>query len=662
MILSFILSIACVITGMVSVLAVAALLSLRNCFASIAERWLVGMGVFVLIVNLNFGLLSLLPIDRPLRLLALPLHFSLLAVVLYLVGGKGLRAALAETINDVYRMLRNLHKVWYPILFVFVVLMLVYAIQGIFTVPGGVDELSYHVPQAVGMIQEGRIRFFDVPPTWILHYPQGAASLWAWTMLFTGGDQLFRLVQIGFGLQLLLATGLLAWRNGADNISTLLAVLTVVAMPIYYVLITTVGADLGYAAAVMSFLAFLAPPRTKQFNNSPLHDFLVAGLFLAQAAAIKIPVTALIYFAFAGCAFLWGRVGLANAGVFLRRAIFLPMTWIVLLLVGMSFSFYILNWMETSNPMFPLTLRVGGVVLFKGVIGPIEDIVMGHSTFGPVSEMNYFQRWYAVFADWFQPMNQDAFGGPGPIFILVTLFMAALGIFDRLRRPSAWSVALVLMVGTVFLIPASYLPRYNLAWLCLLSVAASLAYTKIRRLIPSLPFVIVAILLIGIFAQVREIHNTFIWVKQMSAPEPWYINRGRSIVEKIDIDRRLAPTAEMLRTIRDNIMKGDTLSYSVHVYATLMWNREYSNIIQFIPINGNPNTQPLVVSIQNQSSWLSRIKNSDPDWVLVYSASGLARLLLDQKTVRGYTLFFADAKTGNKDKDRWNMTLLHRTK
>jgi hypothetical protein len=221
------------------------------------------------------------------------------------------------------------------------------------------------------------------------------------------------------------------------------------------------------------------------------------------------------------------------------------------------------------------------------------------------------------------------------------------------------------MLGTVVFIPAAYLPRYSLAWLCLLSVVASLAYTKIRQSLPTLPLVLVAILLIGISLQAREISNQFSWVRQMSDPEPWYLNRGRSVVEKVDIERKLAPTGAMLKVIRDNVVKGDTLSYTVQVYAALMWNREYSNKIRFVPLDGIPEQYPsIVVSVQDQSSWLSRINNSDSDWILVYSASGLTRLLLDQNrnTVRSYTLFFADTDTGQEDKDQWNMTLLRRAR
>lgn len=654
--------VACIITFVISVLLIAAKLTLKNCFASVTERLLVSSGVFVLVVNLTFGLLSQLPLKAPLLLLALPIHYFVLSILFYMVGINGFRVLFTATTSDIRSFFRKLHPFWYLILFAFAVLLLFYAAQGIFTVPGGVDELSYHLPQAVGMVQEGRARAFDVPPSWVFHYPQGASTLWAWTMLFTGGDQLFRLVQFWFGLQLLVSTGLLAWRMGADRISALLVVLAVIAMPIFYVLTTTINADLGYAAAIISFLVFLSPSRVAQSINNSLQDLLAACLFMAQAALIKIPVTAVIYFVFACGAFFWERIGLGNGKPFLGHAAKAPITWIVLLFVGMSFNVYILNWIETGNPMFPLTLRVGGAELFKGTLKPIEDIVMGHSTFGPVSGMNILQRWHAVFCDWFQPLNQDAFGGPGPIFILSTLFMAALGVIDRLRRTNAWTIALCFILVSVFLIPAAYLPRYSLSWLCLLLVAASLAFTKIRRILPSAPFVMVVVLLIGISAQVQEMRNTFTWVNKMSFPEPWYINRGRSTLEKLDVDRSLAPTGAMLKVMRDNIKKNDSLVYSVNVYAALMWNREYSNHIRFIPINNDLQNQSAVPSVQDQSRWVSRINDYDPDWILVYSASGLLRALADQHTDRGYALVFSDADTGHEDKDRWNMALLHRVR
>jgi hypothetical protein len=657
MTLNFFASIACASAAFASVLTVVSLLRKYDCFTGIAERWLVAAGVFFVSVGLGFSVLSLFPVDAPLRVLALPVHFALLLWAIYSVGMSGLQATVLELLARTYNTLRRMHPLWYPALIVFALLMVAYAIQGIFTVPMGVDELSYHVPQAVGMVQEGRVRSFNAPPVWIYHYPQGAASLWAWTMLFTGGDYLFRLVQFGFGIQLLLATGLLARRSGSDNIAALLAVLTVVTMPIFYVLTTTVGADLGFAAAVVSGLAFLAPP-CRHPDDKQSHDLLAASLFFAQAALIKIPVLALIFFSIAGGAFIWGRIGISNVGTFLRRIAVMPIAWATFMVVVFSGSVYALNWLETNNPMFPLTLRVGESVLFKGPLAPIENIVMGHSTFGDVSKMSYLRRWHAVFADWFQPLNQDSFGSAGPIFLASTLFMAALGLLQRLRERNAWSIALALIVASVFFLPASHLPRYTLAWFCVLAAAASLAYTYVRRTLTVLPILIVTILLGSLSIQLDNMTNTWNWIRSMSAPEPWYVDRGRSIVEKIDIDRTLAPTGAMVKAIRQNVRGRDVLSFSVRVHSTLMWNGEYSNTIRFLAVGPNENNL-MNPSFQDQQTWLLQIRETAPDWVLVYSGSGLSKVLLD-KGAGNYAIAFSDQVTGSEVQDRWNMTLLRR--
>jgi len=166
----------------------------------------------------------------------------------------------------------------------------------------------------------------------------------------------------------------------------------------------------------------------------------------------------------------------------------------------------------------------------------------------------------------------------------------------------------------------------------------------------------------GISAQVHEINKVYAWIKQMSFPEPWYLNRGRSTLERLDVDRSAAPTGAMLKVMRDNIERGSSLAYSVDTYATLMWNREYSNNITFIPIDNDLQTQPVTLSVQDQSIWVSRIKNLDPDWILVYTASGLTRVLTERLTDRFYAVVFADALIGQENIDRWNMVLLRRVR
>jgi hypothetical protein len=285
---------------------------------------------------------------------------------------------------------------------------------------------------------------------------------------------------------------------------------------------------------------------------------------------------------------------------------------------------------------------------------------MGHSTFGNVSEMKFFRRWHAVFADWFQPMNQDAFGGAGPIFLVTTLFMAALGLVEQLRRPKSWSVAVTLILLVVLAIPASHLPRYSLAWLCLISAAAAITFTELNRQFVSLPYLLIVIVIASLSPQIRQLDSTLAWTKQMSLPQAWYSDRGRAIVEKIDLDRQLAPTGKMVTEIRNNVSALQVLAFSVRSHAALMWNREYSNKVKFLEVAGNLKMEPVPTKRPELDKWLDTVRAESPDWVLVYSVSGLSEVLRNAGDSLPFEEVYADPVSGDIQNDRWNMTLLRK--
>jgi hypothetical protein len=625
-----------------------ALFEKQNWFEGLAERWLVAVSVFVILLNGSFALLSLLPMEAPLRKLVIPLHALLLLFGIFKLGPRATGMVLAKTGRTVREKTQDFGPFLTVVLFLFGVILILYTAIGFFTVPGSVDELDYHVPQAVGAFQEGRVRMFDFPPLWILHYPQGAANLWAWTMFFTGGDYLFRIVQVGFCLQLLLAVWLLARRSGADSKSALLAVLTIAAMPIFYRLTTTVGADLGYAAAIVLCIAFLAPGR--QDKKGLQNDLAATTLGLSQAFLIKIPIVAILFVTVGLAYFFLKRINRGQRIDFLSQVLKLPLTWVLVAITFFSSSRYLHNFFKFENPFYPITLRIAGHDIFLGPL-VVGNAAGGHSTFGSVATMNAFKRWHAVFADWFQPLNEDAFGGAGPIFIFVVGFLAIVTMLEGIRRRESWIIVLAVLVAFMFVIPGAYIPRYALAWLSVLAVLAALAYKVVTPKLPTLPAVVGTILLATTLIPLYNIFLTYSWVSQIAHPKPWYIDRGQSVPEKVDIGRDRAPSAAIIKAIRDNVKSGATLIASVRTHAALLWNRDYSNKIAYLPL--------ALENKKNWQIWINTLSHQNPDWVLVSSNSGLVEYL-QQDNAASYTLFYADSITGNAEVDKFNMTLFKR--
>jgi hypothetical protein len=641
-------AIACATLGFLSILALAALMNQHDWLASRAERWLAASTVFVVALNLLFAALSMLPVSKPLAWLALPAHLLVVLGLSWIVGLRFLLLELRALPRAAVLLGRSL-GLWGTVFAVALCGILgIYGLFGLITVPHGWDELAYHAPQALGFVQEGRLRSFAAPPDWILTYPVGAAVLWGWTMLFTGNDLLFRLPQMGFGLQLVLGTALLARRSGVEPRIALLVGGIVAAMPIFFRLSTTIGADLGYNAAIILALAFLAPPLRSDGQTVDRHrtqDLAIAVVAISQAVLIKIPVTAGIAFVLALLGFLLVRVGWRSAPSFLSRLARQPLAWALLSLPLVCGWTYWLNWLQYGSPFYPLALRIGGRLIFDGPLPPIEDIVMGHSTFGRVADMGTFQRWHAVFADWFQPINEDAFGGPGPTFLTFVLFCAATALLEAARRRQAWPLVLGAFCLVTLAIPASHLPRYSLAFLCVLATLAGLALAVMVRAMPASAIVAGTVILLSFVAPLRQVQASKTWLTGIASPASLWQDRGRSVFEVVAGDPNLVPAPEMLRAIRNTVGDGETIAYSTSHFAALMWNRNFSNRAVHVPA-------------RLAEDWLASIAALRPEVVLVATESGLATVLIRHDPV--YRVVHSDPMTGRAEADRHGITLLRR--
>lgn len=645
MMLSMLLPAAlCALVALLTVLSTAAMLRRHAVLAGGTERWLAASAGFVVGMNLTFGVLSLLPLEQPLRLLALPVHLVLLAGLLVVAGRRALWGELVSLAQAVHGLARELGPVGTFFMLILLGVLGIYAWHGMITIPLGVDEMSYHAPQAIGMVQEGRLHSFDAQRPWVLGYPTGAAVLWAWTMLFTGGDLLFRLVQVGFALQLVLGAALLARRSGADAWGALLVSGVIITMPIFYRLVTTVGADLGYNAGIILALAFLAPTRNAP-DPRPEQDLAAAVLAISQAVLIKIPVTALLAFGFGFVAFLFVRIGRRSVTGIIGGLARHPLAWGFLILPLICAWTYWLNWISHGNPFYPLTLRVAGTVIFVGPLRAIEEEVVAHSTFGPVAQMSALQRWHGVFADWFQPINEDAFGGPGAIFLVVVLFAAVLAVAEGLRQQDIWRLALGGFCLVTLAIPASFLPRYSLAWLCILAALAGVTFTAMRKSVLATGIVVAGLLIVFLYVPLREVQHSQAWLAGQAAPTPLWQDRGRAVFERIAADRRFIPAPDMLRTLRRTVTAGETLAYSEAMHPYLMWNNDYSNRIRFVP------QYPA-------DTWLATIGRLYPEVVLVSAESNLGVALVARYPE--YRIVYSDSLTGDPAADRFNMVLLRR--
>ena len=611
-------SLICIISHILIVSLIACLLNKYSILCSTIDRWLLSITLFNIGINLIFTILSLFPISRPIVFLGLPLTLLIALTLILLVNFKTLLSEIISSIISIFKAYLECGLFSKIQIFILISVLIFYLSFGMLTVPQGIDELAYHAPQAIGIIQEGRVRTFNVPPEWVLNYPQGAAVLWAWTMLFTGSDILFRYPQFIFGLQLIIGTGLLTYRSGASKSASITACLIITGMPIFYRLVTTIGADLGYNSGIILSLAFLAP-KTNTKDQNVIQDFSAAIISLSQSILIKIPITACLAFM---CAFIGSfikRIILKNNTHNLFVEIFAKKYFIIIMLPIICAWSYILNFIEFNNPLYPLTLRIAGKLIFQGPLGSIDQIIMGHSTFGAVSDMSIVQRWHGVFADWFQPINEDAFGGAGPLFLIFIFYAASVELLNAVRKRDSWIISIGLYCIIIPLIPGAYLPRYSLAFLCVLTSLASITLTKISRIQPINSYLISFLSIIAMWPSLNTASTSLTWLSSIITPKSLFVDRGRSLFENLAGDKNFVPSPGMLKAIRKYIRKDDIIVYTFPYLSSFMWNNDYSNKVMYL----NP---------ENSDSLLLEIDRINPDFILIKTGSNIYNRKISDNT------------------------------
>lgn len=612
-------------------------------WASRGLHWLATSVLAVLVVNAELWGLSLVPVGRPLDLLV-PIHvLAVLAGAVVLVR-RGLRPpALLAGPATLWRELDVLGRV---LLLGVLGVLTGYALFGLATSPGAVDELGYHVPQAVMPYQDGRVTLFDSHIPWSFAYPQGAAMLWSWTLFSSGTDLWFHTVQVAFAGQFLLATVMTA-RRTADVPRTvaLAGAFALVCMPVLFRMSTISTSDIGFAGGLVTALAFLAPGERPPgaATAERRRELRWAGLAFAQCCLIKIPVLAVAFLLVAVVALLVRRGRRPVRRLPGRDALLAATTGLVVLASCIP---YLRNWVEYGNPTWPLPVALGSHVVFAGPLPVIEDSAIGASTtLGSTAEWGRARLWAASLTDWWQPVNEDSFGGTGPVVLVGLALLAFLACLEAVRRRQGWPIALSVMAALGFLaVPGLFVPRYGLALFAVVAVLALVTLARVQAVVPTAVLALVVVSLSGLVPVTKSARATQRFLSQMAAGEAWYEDRGRSVAEAVRLnDPTIAPSPAFVSFVRDEVDDDELLAYDVSSFMTLLWNDDYSNEIEFVPgTDGDlyprgphERQEPTDAEL---ADWQQEVDRIDADLVVVYSGTRYAQALRDD----GWRVAFAD--------------------
>jgi hypothetical protein len=283
-------------------------------------------------------------------------------------------------------------------------LLLAEVARGLLMPPLAWDSLTYHLPVPALWIQHGGYWQWAAPDAWgdYSHYPANGELVAAFLLLPFHGDLLVNL----FGVPFLLLGGAavhgLATELGARGWNAMAAAALWVFAPPAFAYATTQYVDAPMAAEVLAGWLFALRFRR---THRPVDGTLAGAAFGLAAGTKHLGLVPLLV---AAAAALWlllrhrAHVGRGIAGGALAAA-------------ATGGPWYVRNWIETGNPVYPFRVAMGGHLLFAG--SPLQE----HLPQLPATTT--FIDTLFVFSPDFAPLTF------GPPLVLV----GALGLLGMLR-------------------------------------------------------------------------------------------------------------------------------------------------------------------------------------------------------------------------------------
>lgn len=226
----------------------------------------------------------------------------------------------------------------------------------------GDDALSYHIPAAMHWLERGAVEIY---PLWNYNpanawSPLGGSVLAVWWIAPMGGDVLARFMAVpGLLLLYFACAGLLRTMGLGGGSAAAFAVACAVARPFVGQIIVWKD-DLLVTACFAALLCTLAHRWPMRWAGGAV----AAGLMLAVKYTALLSLLPLVFLlplrAMLGRDF-WSRGRLIRG---------LGAAAIVMLLAG---GWYLRNSVMTGNPLYPLRVQLGGVVLLEGLFATAAE-------------------------------------------------------------------------------------------------------------------------------------------------------------------------------------------------------------------------------------------------------------------------------------------------
>jgi len=342
--------------------------------------------------------------------------------------------------------------------------------------PFAYDAISYHLTIVGSWYAHGDV---SVPALSACcgHYPANAETVFTWPVVLLGNDALVDTVQIAFALLGAVAVAGIARSAGVRRAGAVAAGALFVVTPIVLTQAPTAFVDVAIGAMVLAAVHLVV-----RFAVTGRWPFLIpAGLATGFVLGTK------------GIGALWGGalitlivailVGRVWRRLMTRRAAVAGAAGFVALCAAMGAFWYVRNWVDTGNPVYPFRVEVAGRTIFDGPESP-KDAVWDTPDHARVAwPVALARSWSHDLHFWDHPPYdyQENNGGLGPVWVWLGLpLLVPVGIW-LVRRRNAATLFLAVTALVLVLQPFRWWSRFTLALPAAGAVAIVLAVSVAPR-------------------------------------------------------------------------------------------------------------------------------------------------------------------------------------
>jgi hypothetical protein len=332
----------------------------------------------------------------------------------------------------------------------------------------GIDAVTYHLPIAVSIVQEGNLGQFETRCGHVNEFPRNGQMVFARVFAYTGNELAVRPVQWMAGLAAVLA--LIGWMRhlgvSRSIAGTLAPMLLAVPAVLHQVLILWGSIDLTFHALLIGAwgaAAWMPAERGPAFRRTLVA--IALGSLAVGTKSTGVLIGGLASFVAIG-RLVWLHRGAARP--LLARVI--PAGALLLLLLGSSQ--YLQNWRWHGNPLAPIAVTVAGNKVFPGSFDSVHQLIETKTHAGTSRNHKALWRSWRVLFSGGEGARDSRLGGWG-IAWLFALFPGLLaGIALAAHRGQGHVVATgAILLTLLILVPGSWWSRFSI-----LSFAAALAY------------------------------------------------------------------------------------------------------------------------------------------------------------------------------------------